>query len=107
MTKEKTPNYTPAQVATIEAAAPINKEVATRLASELGKTVRSVIAKAVRLEIYVSQGPVSKTGEPVTKKETLVADIAAIVSGNLDGLEKAPKAALLAIARFARSVNAD
>ena len=107
MTKEKTPNYTADQVAAIVAAAPINKEVATRLALELGKTVRSVIAKAVRLEIYVSQGPVSKTGEPVTKKDDLVADIAAIVSGNLDGLEKAPKAALLAIARFARSVNAD
>ncbi len=100
MKAPKTPNYSDTQVAAIIAAAPVTKDVAARLAVELGKTARSVIAKAVRLEVYQSQGPVTKSGEPVTKKETLVAEIGEVVTGNLEGLEKAPKAALLAIAAF-------
>ena len=105
---KKAPNYTPEQEAAITAAAPLNADSAARLAAEFGKTTRSVIAKAVRMNVgYQSKQPTTKTGEPITKKETLVSEIAAIVGANLDGLEKAPKPALVALASFARSVNAD
>jgi hypothetical protein len=108
MGKEKAPNYTEAQEARIREMAPLNKAGAEALAAEFGKTVRSVIAKAVRMNVgYERQQPVTKTGEPVTKKETLVSEIAAIVGANLDGLEKAPKPALHALANWARAVNAD
>ncbi len=100
MAKVATPNYSDAQTATIVAAAPVNKAVAQRLADELGKSLRSVIAKATREGVYQAQGKVTKSGEPVTHKDDLVTEIAAIVGGNLDGLEKAPKAALLALRRF-------
>ena len=106
MAKIKTPNYTPAQEQRIRDMAPLNAEIAATLATEFGKTARSVIAKAVRMEIgYVAKTPTTKSGDPVTNKAALVADIASIVSGNLDGLEKAPKAALYALAAFAHSVN--
>ncbi len=101
MAKVVTPNYSDAQTATIVAAAPVNKAVAQRLADELGKSLRSVIAKATREGVYQAQGKVTKSGDPVVSKTDLVASIGMIVTGNLEGLEKAPKAALLALSRFA------
>lgn len=77
-------------------------DIAVTLAAEFGKTPRSVIAKAVRLEVYKSKEPTTKNGEPIEKKEDLVAAIGEVVSGNLDGLEKAPKPALVAIRNFVR-----
>lgn len=107
MPKDKAPNYTEAQEARIRELAPLNSTIAAELALEFGKTARSVIAKAVRMNVgYTAKQPTTKTGEPVTKKETLVSEIAAIVGANLDGLEKAPKPALHALAAFARSVAA-
>jgi hypothetical protein len=106
--KDKTPNYTEAQEQRIRDEAPLNKAKAEMLAAEFGKSLRSVIAKAVRMDVgYQRQQPTTKTGEPVTKKETLVSEIAAIVGANLDGLDKAPKPALHALAAWARSVNAE
>ena len=101
MAKEKAPNYTPEQEARIEASVPLNADVAAMLAAEFGKSPRSVIAKAVRMGVaYERKTPTTKTGEPITKKETLVAEISAVVSGNLEGLEKAPKPALVALRNF-------
>lgn len=106
MAKIKTPNYSPEQEQRIRDSAPIDATVAAALAAEFGKTARSVIAKAVRMEVgYNAKQPTTKSGDPVTKKDALVSEIAAIVGSNLDGLEKAPKAALHALASFARSVN--
>ncbi len=100
---EKTPNYTDAQTATIRDAAPVNKAVAQTLADSMGKTLRSVIAKATREGVYVAQGKTTKSGDPVVSKSDLVTSIAAIVGGNLEGLDKAPKVALHALARFANA----
>jgi hypothetical protein len=47
--------------------------------------------------IYKAQAKVSKTGGKIESKESIALDIAAIVGKNLDGLEKAPKTALLVI----------
>ena len=104
MPKEKTPNFTEAQEAAIREAAPLNLAIATALAAEMGKTARSVIAKAVRMGVeYHSKQPTTKSGEPVRSKTKLVEDISAIVAGNLEGLEKAPKAALQALVRHLAS----
>lgn len=103
---KKVPNFTPEQEAMIAAAAPLNQEKARALAAKMNKTERSITAKAVRMGVaYIRKQPVTKAGGKVEKKETIVAEIANIVSGNLDGLDKAPKAALQALRDFV--VNGD
>lgn len=79
------------------------------LGDELGKSSRSIIAKIVRMGLpYERKQPTTKTGEPVTNKAKLVAEIGQVVSGNLEGLEKAPKPALVALRNFvAATASAD
>lgn len=105
MAKE-TVNYTPAQEALIAAEAPMNLAKAEALAelAEMkdadgnARKARSIVAKAISMGVpYERKQPVSKTGEPVVRKSELVEQIAAVVEGNLEGLEKAPKAALVAL----------
>ena len=97
----KAPNFTAAQEQAIRDAAPLNQEKARALAASMGKTERSITAKAVRMGVeYQRKQPTTKAGGKVEKKETIVAEISALVSGNLDGLEKAPKAALQALRDF-------
>ena len=97
MTKEVVKNYTEAQEARLAEFDVIDNDTAIELAAEFGKDVRSVRAKAVRMGIYKAKDKVSKTGGKIESKEAIVADIAAIVGKNLDGLEKAPKQALIAL----------
>lgn len=94
MTKEVVKNYTEAQEAELMAAGVIDNELAIEFAAKFGKDVRSIRAKAVRMGIYQKAAKVSKTGGKIESKEAIVADIAAIVGKNLDGLEKAPKQVL-------------
>lgn len=101
MAKDKTPNFTEAQEARISETAPHNLASATELAAEMGKSPRSLVAKMVRMGVaYERKQPTTKTGEPVVSKADLVEQIGAVVDGNLEGLEKAPKPALQAVARF-------
>jgi hypothetical protein len=68
---------------------------------------RSIVAKVNRMALpYARKEPTAKDGSPVTKKTDLVERIAAIVTGNLDGLEKAPKPALVAIAAYLEAATA-
>lgn len=97
MTKEVTKNYTEAQEAELMAAGVIDNDAAIEFAAKFGKDVRSIRAKAVRMGIYKTKEKVSKSGAPIERKEAIVADIAAIVGKNLDGLEKAPKQVLVAL----------
>lgn len=94
MTKEVTKNYTDAQEAELMAAGIIDNAKAIEFAAKFGKDVRSVRAKAVRMGIYKAAEKQSKTGGKIESKEAIVADIAALVGQNLDGLEKAPKLVL-------------
>lgn len=94
MTKEIVKNYTESQEAELAAAGTIDNAKALEFAAKFGKDVRSIRAKAVRMGIYKAAEKVSKTGGKVESKESIVADIAAIVGKNLDGLEKAPKLVL-------------
>lgn len=100
MAKQAVSKYSPEQEARIRAEAPLNQAKAAALAVEFGPkfSARSVIAKAVRMEVgYERKAPVTKSGLPVEHKEAIVAQIAQVVEGNLDGLDKAPKAALQAL----------
>lgn len=95
MPKEKVPNFTPAQEQAIRDAAPLNQAKARTLAASMGKSERSITAKAVRMGVaYERKQPTTKNGGKVEQKATIVAEIAEIVNGNLDGLDKAPKGVL-------------
>tara|TARA_B100000809_G_scaffold157217_1_gene154460 strand:- start:1653 stop:1973 length:321 start_codon:yes stop_codon:yes gene_type:complete len=70
-------NYTDEMVAemhTLYEANPTRETVDT-IATNFGKSVRSVIAKLSREGIYVAQPRVTKTGEPVVRKSELVDQI--------------------------------
>lgn len=107
---EKTPNYSPAQESLILAAIAANdgianKSVAETLATnsamngaEGPRSPRAIIAKMTRMEVnYQPQAKLTKDGKEVTKKNDLVARIAALAEvsvASLAGLEKAPKPVL-------------
>lgn len=100
MTKQTASKYTAAMEQAIRAEPVLNQAVANRLAGEFGPgfTGRMVIAKINSMKLpYEKKAAVTKTGEPVERKELLVAEIAKFVQGNLEGLDKAPKPALQAI----------
>lgn len=67
------------------------------IAQELGKSVRSVIAKLSREKVYIAKVAASKTGEAVIKKDQ-VADAIALLVGlsepEAESLTKANKTAL-------------
>lgn len=101
--KKTASKYTPAMEARMRSEAPLNQAKCEALASEFGEgfSARSVAAKAVRMNLpYERKQPTTKTGAPVERKEAIVAEIAAIVGSNLDGLEKAPKGVLQAVRDF-------
>lgn len=106
---DKTPNYTEAQEQEMRDIGRIDQSVAEMLATKWGKTTRQVIAKASQMARsndgveYVKKGRVTKSGAPVESKTNIVAEIAAIVDGNLAGLEEAPKTALQALRDFVKA----
>lgn len=110
MATEKTPNYTPAQEAIITAFAqrvgPLNFEHATEIAAmpEMKdadgnfRKPRSITAKINRMGLpYARKVAVRKDGSPVASKADIVAEIAKVVTGNLEGLDNAPREALVAL----------
>ena len=97
MSKEIVKNYTEAQEARLAEFEVIDNDTAIELAAELGKDVRSIRAKAVRMGLYKAKEKVSKTGGKIESKEQIAADISKLVGKSLDGLEKASKQSLIAI----------
>ena len=96
---EKIVNYTAEQTAKIVAdyAAGVTVEA---LATELGKSVRSIVAKLSREGVYKKQEYKTKTGEAVVKKDAHADAIGAILrlsENDTESLTKANKAALKAI----------
>ena len=95
----KTVNYTAEQTAQMVADYSAGVSVET-IAENLGKTVRSVVAKLSREKVYVAKTYVSKTGEPVVKKDAHADAIGAILrlpENDIESLTKANKSALKAI----------
>lgn len=81
----------------------IDSDGAEILATEFGKDVRSVRAKASRMGIYKAKEKQSVNGGEVENKEQIAADITAIVGRNLDSLAKAQKPQLAMLRDFLRS----
>lgn len=98
----KNVNYTPEQTAKMvsDYAEGVTVEA---IASALGKSVRSVVAKLSREKVYKAKTYVTKTGEAVVKKDAFADSIAQALGLNeadADSLTKANKTALKAIADF-------
>lgn len=101
----KAVNYTPEQTAQAKADYLSGVSVET-IATALGKTARSVIAKLSKEGVYKAKEYVSKTGEKPVKKDAHADAIGAILKlsdGEIDSLTKANKTALVKI--FAALAN--
>ena len=95
----KTVNYTPEQTAAIVADYVAGVSVET-IAQNLGKSVRSVVAKLSREKVYVKKEYKTKNGETVVKKDAHADAIGAILKlpeNDVESLTKANKSALKAI----------
>ena len=96
---EKAVNYTAEQTAKIIADYQAGVAVEA-IASAMGKTVRSIVAKLSREKVYVAKTYVSKTGEKPVKKDVTADAIGAILrlsENDIESLTKANKSALKAI----------
>ena len=96
---EKAVNYTAEQTAKIIADYKAGIKVED-IASAMGKTVRSIVAKLSREKVYVAKTYVSKTGEKPVKKDVTADAIGAILrlsENDIESLTKANKSALKAI----------
>lgn len=107
-TAAKIVNYTPEQTAAMLAAytAEPTAKTVEALAENLGKSVRSIVAKLSREGVYKKKEYTTKTGEKVQKKDETADAIGAILRLNendIESLTKANKTALKAI--FAALAN--
>lgn len=105
MTSKTVVNYTPEQTVAMVADYQAGMTVQD-IAEKMGKTVRSVVAKLSREKVYVAKAYVSKTGEPVVKKDTVADAIGAVLmltEAETESLTKANKTALAKI--FAALAN--
>lgn len=101
----KTVNYTPEQTASMVADYQAGVSV-EKIASDLGKTVRSVVAKLSREKVYQAKTYVSKTGEKPIKKDAhadFIGEALGLSEADMESLTKANKTALAKIADFIRA----
>lgn len=97
MAAEKTVNYTAEQTAVLVSRYVDEKVSIEALATEFGKSARSIIAKLSREGCYKAKERVSKTGEAIVKKDALCDELAKLVGlseAEADSLSKANKTAL-------------
>ena len=104
----KTVNYTPEMTTKMVAdyAAGVSVEA---IAKELGKTVRSVVAKLSREKVYKAKEYVSKTGEKPVKKDAwadYIGEALGMSEADTESLTKANKTALAKIADFIKAEKA-
>ena len=88
-------SYTKAEEQTIRENEPVTLEVATRLASQFGKSTRSVISKSVMLKVYKAK-PKAFPKDRITKADTVraIEKALALGKGELEGLENGRGTAL-------------
>lgn len=81
MANEKTVNYTDEQVASMVEAYTENptRETVEAIATNLGKSARSIIAKLSREKVYVAKVYKTKSGESVVKKNSLIDKLTELV----------------------------
>ena len=100
MTAEKVMNYTPEQTKELVEAYKADRSQATieALATKMGKTVRSVIAKLSKEGVYESKA--KEAAKRSMLKSEMVSEIAKLLNKNeevLESLEKATGPALMAV----------
>ena len=96
MASEKIATYTPEQTEQIKAAYAAGTTT-EQIAADMGKSVRSIIAKLSREGVYKKKEYQTKTGDKVEKKDQTADAIGAILfltEGEVDSLTKANKSAL-------------
>lgn len=104
-TTAKAVNYTPEQVTKMVTEYQSGTTVES-IAETLGKSVRSVVAKLSREGVYVAKTYVSKSGEPVAKKDMVadaIGNVLGLTEAETESLTKANKTALSKI--FAALAN--
>ena len=80
-----------------------------QIALDLGKTVRSVVAKLSREKVYKAKTYVSKTGEKPIKKDVhadFIGEALGLTEADTESLTKANKTALAKIADFIKAEKA-
>jgi len=102
MTAKASANYTQEMVDTISSDYSANPTRATvdALAEKFGKTPRSIIAKLSALGIYVKVERVTKRGEPVVRKDELVAQVQKSLGFEVPSLAKMTKVDLQNLINF-------
>jgi hypothetical protein len=98
----KTVNYTQEQTEAMVTAYVANptKETVAALATEMGKTVRSIVAKLSREQVYKVTEKTTKAGDPIVKKDAAALEIGKYLNmtdGEIESLSKANKTALVKI----------
>lgn len=104
----KAVNYTAEQAARVIADYQAGVTV-EQIASALGKSVRSVVAKLSREGVYQKKTYKTKTGEAVVKKDAFadfIAEELGLSEADAESLTKANKTALAKIADFIRAEKA-
>lgn len=71
------------------------RETVDRLAIELNKSPRAIIAKLSNAGVYIKPPRVSKSGDPITRKDELAADIGKWLGIEVPSLAKAGKLELM------------
>ena len=105
---DKTVNYTPemTQKMVADYTAGVSVE---KIAEELGKTVRSVVAKLSREKVYKAKEYKTKTGETPIKKDAhadFIGQALGLSEADADSLTKANKTALAKITDFIKAEKA-
>jgi len=80
------------------------------LSVAFGKTVRSIVAKLSREGVYKAKERLTKTGEPVIKKDALadqLAELVGLTEAEADSLSKANKTALAKILNAVKAEKPD
>ena len=104
----KAVNYTPEQTAKMVADYAQGVTVES-IAKELGKTVRSVVAKLSREKVYKAKEYKTKTGETPIKKDAhadFIGEALGLTEADTESLTKANKVALAKIADFIKAEKA-
>jgi hypothetical protein len=74
-----------------------SRETVDKIAARIGKSPRSIIAKLASAGVYKTPVRTTKTGEPIVKKEELVADIERWLNISAETLVKTGKLDLKAL----------
>jgi hypothetical protein len=101
-------NYTPDMEQVIRDAAPLNLEKAKAIATQIGKTHRSVISKAGQLGVeYIRSAPAAKTSDKPTKAELVkvFANQIGVAHAKIEGLDKTTVAVLQELISATKTVD--